>query len=125
MKMIRKLKNHYIAKCNYIKYVKKLPIDDHRIVLESQQGKEFGGNIYYIAKELLLNKDYASFQADICVQKEKIDSARAFYEAKGLSGIHFIETNTKKYYQAMASAKYLISDNTFLPYFIKKRGRSI
>ena len=48
MKMIRKLKNHYIAKCNYIKYVKKLPIDDHRIVLESQQGKEFGGNIYYI-----------------------------------------------------------------------------
>ena len=123
MKMIRKLKNHYIAKCNYIKYVKKLPIDDHRIVLESQQGKEFGGNIYYIAKELLLNKDYASFQVDICVQKEKIDSARAFYEAKGLSGIHFIETNTKKYYQAMASAKYLISDNTFLPYFIKKEGQ--
>lgn len=39
MKMIRKLKNHYIAKCNYIKYVKKLPIDDHRIVLESQQEK--------------------------------------------------------------------------------------
>ena len=34
-----------------------------------------------------------------------------------------METNTKHYYRLMASAKYLMSDNTFLPYFIKKEGQ--
>ena len=78
MKLINKLKNHYIAKCNYIKHVDKLPLDEHVIALESQQGKEFGGNMYYIIKELLKDKDYASFQLCLCVQKEKTAAARRF-----------------------------------------------
>ena len=123
MKLINKLKNHYIAKCNYIKHVDKLPLDEHVIALESQQGKEFGGNMYYIIKELLKDKDYASFQLCLCVQKEKTAAARRFYDEKGLSGVKIVETNTKHYYRLMASAKYLMSDNTFLPYFIKKEGQ--
>lgn len=123
MKIINKLKNHYLAKCSYIKYVNKLPIEDHVILLESQQGKEYGGNMYYIAKELNENSDYADFNIFLSVTKGKLEKARSFYALKGLNRIQIIESNTKRYYQLMASAKFLMSDNTFLPFFIKKEGQ--
>ena len=123
MKIINKLKNHYIAKCNYIKYVEKLPINDQVILLESQQGKEFGGNVYYIAKELVSREDYKSFTVYLCVNKDRMAEAKRFYRLKGLESLHLVECHTKDYYKLVASAKYLVSDNTFLPFFIKKEGQ--
>lgn len=123
MKIVDKLKNHYLAKCAYIKYVKKLSLEDHVILLESQQSKEYGGNMYYIAKELNDNSEYADFKIFLSVTKGKVEKARAFYALKGLSRIQIIESNTKRYYRLMASAKFLMSDNTFLPFFIKKEGQ--
>lgn len=123
MKLINKLKDNYIAKKKYIKYVKSCNLNSNYILLESQQGKEFGGNIYYIVQELLTNPQFSQFRVFICVNKTKIKDAEIFYKNKKLSKINIVECNTRKYYKLMATCKYLVSDNTFLPFFVKKEGQ--
>lgn len=123
MKIIKKIKNNYFAKCKYLKYVEKLPIDDHVILLESQQGKEFGGNMYYLIKELSNNTQYNSFKIYLSVTKKRIEEAQQFYQNRGFTNVKFVKINSYAYFKLMASAKYLINDNTFLPFFIKKEGQ--
>ena len=115
MKLIKKIKNNYLAKCRYLKYVEKLSIKDHVILLESQQGKEFGGNMYYLIKELLNDTQYDAFDIYMAVQKEKIEEAQQFYQSRGLQKVKFVKSNSCAYFKLMASAKYLMNDNTFLP----------
>lgn len=116
------IKNCFV-KCKYLTYVKKMAIKNDVILLESQQGKEYGGNIYYIANELAKNEKYRSFTICLCVTESKVELARNFYLSKDMANIKIIKSSTKAYYKMVASAKYLISDNTFLPYFIKKEGQ--
>ncbi len=122
-KMIKKVNNGYIAKCNYIKYYKKCKIDSKVILLESQQGKEYNGNIYYIAKELSNNEEYKDYTIYMSIIKEKFQDAVNFFKLKKIKNVKFIKSGTNKYYKIISSAKFLINDNTFLPFFIKKEGQ--
>ena len=119
-KIIKKLNNGYIARCNYIKYFKKCKIDEKAILLEAQQGKEFNGNMYYIAKELATNEEYKDYKIYMSIIRSKIDEAKKFFSNKNINRIEFVGVNTRKYYKVISSVKYLINDNTFLPFFIKK-----
>lgn len=119
-KIIKKLNSGYIAKCNYIKYYKRCKINEKMILIEAQQGKEFNGNMYYIAKELATNEEYKEYEIYMSIVKAKKEEARRFFENKNINNIKFVETNTAKYYKIISSAKFLINDNTFLPFFIKK-----
>ena len=69
-KIIKKIGNGYIAKCNYIKYYRNCKINPKVILLESQQGKEYNGNIYYIAKELSNNEEYKDYTIYMSIIKE-------------------------------------------------------
>lgn len=122
-KLVTKLQNHYIAQCNYIKYYEKYKLDERIILLESQQSKEFAGNIYYLIKELAENPEYSKYDIYLSIAREKMGYAKKFYSSKGINNVKFVESNTGKYYKAISKAKYLINDNTFLPFFIKKEGQ--
>lgn len=122
-KIAKAVNNHYIAKCNYIEYYEKYEIDDKTILLEASQGKVFGGNIYYLAKELLSNPAYKEYTVYFAVNKDKMAEAVQFYERKNMDKIVFIEMMSKKYFQVISYAKYLISDTGFYPFFIKKEGQ--
>ena len=61
-KAVKKINIKYIERCKYKKYYDKLKIDEKTILLESQQGKEFSGNMYYICKELIQNEDYKDYK---------------------------------------------------------------
>ena len=123
MKIVNKLKNGYLQKCRYIKYVEKLAIRDNVIFLESQQGKEFGGNMYYLIQELVQNPAYDQYEIYMAINAEKFEQAKTFYANRGLGRVTFVQNNSYEYYKLMASAKYLMNDNTFLPFFIKKEGQ--
>lgn len=121
--IINKLRTHYIAKCNYIKYFKKAEIDEKTILLEASQGKTWGGNMYYLAKELASNPDYSDFKIYFAINKTKMKEAIEFYKCRGLDKIQFIEMLSKQYFQIITQAKYLMSDTGFYPFFIKKEGQ--
>lgn len=64
LKRVRKLLKdpYWLGKSAYAKYYDKLPIDDKVILLESQHGKEFNGNIFRIAQYLGTDPQYQDYK---------------------------------------------------------------
>lgn len=125
MNLLNKIKNvlkdpTYLSKTFYLKYIETTDIQEKTILLECQQGTNLNGNIFYLLKELcnnVLYKDYTIFLSVNPTFKENIKQIIDNYH---LDQCHLLEMNTKQYFKVMASAKYLINDNTFLPFFIKR-----
>lgn len=104
----------------FVKYTKK-PIDEKAILLNSQQGDNINGNIFYILKELQ-NKEYNQYEFYVVYKREKENEF-----LKKLNYYHFryklVPINTKKYVKVLATAKYLFNDTSFPTYFIKREGQ--
>ncbi|MBR6044552.1 MAG: CDP-glycerol glycerophosphotransferase family protein [Ruminococcus sp.] len=122
-----KIGNEYWrAGCSYIKYFENEPINDKAIFLESQHGKEFSGMIYYILKHLVSDPDYADFEINLSAWGNgNADRYAKMIEGLGVpeGKVRVLTVSTKEYYRAVAYCKYLINDNTFLPFFIKRKGQ--
>ena len=124
MKKILKFFNKkFINSLSYVKYYKKLQIDEEIIFLEAQNGRNANGNIFYIAKELSDNEKYRKFKIYISINSKVYEKTKESYYKKGLNNINFIKEKSKKYYKLLASAKYLITDISFDPCYIKKEGQ--
>lgn len=122
LRKIKQLMNikGYISQSHYLRYIETLKIDDYAILLESQHGTNINGNIFYLLKELCCDSKYEHYKVFISVNtkyKKKILDLLSTYS---FDNYCLVEMNTEKYYKTIASAKYLINDNTFLPFFIKR-----
>ncbi len=123
-KIYSKLKNPYWrAKSRYIKYYDTLEINQKLILVESQHGKELNGNIFYILKYLSTNKMYNDFEIYVTACAGKIKRFEYFLQENGMDKIHVTMLSSKEYFRVLSTAKFLINDNTFLPFFIKKKGQ--
>lgn len=120
----KKVNNEFFrARSRYIKYYEKLPIDPNCVLLESQHGREISGNIFYIAQYMSQNEKYNQFKIYIPTwirHKKKIED---ILQKHNLENIHLVIYASDDYFKILASAKYLINDNTFDPCFIKKEGQ--
>lgn len=118
------IKNPYWrAKCKYIKYFDKLPIDEKAIFIESQHGDEFNGNVFYIVKYLRSNEKYNDFKVYLSCRLSKVEVFKQKLEAYGIKNVDIVVLSSKEYFKTIASAKFLINDNTFLPFYQKKGGQ--
>lgn len=122
---LKKLNIEYFNKMRYIIYYKKMQIDSNVIFLEAQNGRNINGNIYYLTQELNQNELYRNYHIFLAVQKKSFLKTKEFLEKKKMTHICLIKTGTRKYYQLLASAKYLMTDTSFTPAFIKKEGQVI
>lgn len=107
----------------YPKYYDTLPIVPKTILLESQHGREFEGIIFSIASHLAQTSAYDTFEITVVATKEKVKRFREKLEANGLSRLSLSTRGSKDYYRRLATSNYLINDNTFLPFFVKKEGQ--
>ena len=130
-KILKKLKKMYHdfydpwwrAKKRYIKYFEELTIDDHSILIESQHGKEMNGNVFYILKYMSESEKYTDFKIYLCARAGKVKAFQNVLNFYNLENIKITVLSSDEYFQILASAKYLINDNTFLPFFMKKEGQ--
>lgn len=107
----------------YIRYYDTLPIEPHTILLESQHGKQFEGIIFRIAQQLASDEAYRAFTLYLSVIPSQITRVRAKLARYGLTRINLCPFKSDRYYRVLASAHYLVNDNTFMPFFIKKPGQ--
>ena len=120
----KQLKNPYWkAKTKYAKYFDKLPIDEKAILIESQHGDEFNGNVFYIVKYLRSSEKYKDFKVYLSCKLRKVSIFKQKLETYDIKNVEIVILSTKEYFKVMASAKYLINDNTFLPFYQKKDGQ--
>lgn len=107
----------------YIKWYKTLPLDDKKILLESQHGSEISGNMFYLVKELVSNPAYSDYEVYLTCRAGNREKFETVLEKYGMEGVNLVVLYTKEYMKAIASAKYLFNDNTFLPFYLKKDGQ--
>ncbi len=112
-----------LPKMNYVRRFKKLKIDENAILLESQHGKEVSGNIFYLLKELRTNPEYAHYTVYLTCQVDAKEKIKGILDNYNIKNVNLLVFYTKAHIKAMATAKYLFNDNTFLPFFIKKDGQ--
>ena len=128
MKIIRKLKKlnrRYFNKVKYYNYYKKLEIDSNIIYIESQQGRTLNGNMFYLIKELVNNKEYKNYKIYTAIQKKNYEDTITLIKKYNINNIKLLINESRMYYRILATAKYLITDTSFLPFFIKKEGQEI
>ncbi len=112
-----------LPKLRYVKWYRKLKIDEHAILLESQHGTEISGNIFYLIKELATNKDYKDFKIYLSCRVGNKKRFIQTLEKYNIKNVVPVILSTKSYMKVLASAKYLFNDNTFLPFYLKKEGQ--
>lgn len=111
------------AKFRYAEIFKKSAIDDRLILLESQHGKELNGNIFHIAKYLSENPAYAGFRIVVSARGGTRSAFRKKLDEHGCSNVALTTLASEDYFRILSSAKWVINDNTFLPFYIKKEGQ--
>lgn len=125
MKKIRKLNMKFFYKNNYIKYYKRIRLEQNTILIEPQQGRTINGNMFYIIKELSQNEAYNNYKVYVAIKKDAIKTCMKILEYNHIHNINIVMFESNNYYKLLASAKYLITDTSFPLCFIKKEGQEI
>ena len=122
--VLKKIKNKYYRfKLKYLKYYRKLKIDDSFIMIEAQHGAGIMGNMYYVLKEIRTNPKYQNYKVAVVVRGSKIPEVRRFLQNKNIENYEMVTLASKRFYEVLASAKYLITDTSMTPNYIKKDGQ--
>ena len=111
-----KLKQMYYLRC----YYKKEIVDDV-VLIESKQGEDLAGNMFYILREISTN--YPEYKIYLAVKTSKIDNIRAMLKKHKLNSIEIVRHKSLEYYKLLATAKYLFNDTSFTTIFTKKEGQ--
>ncbi len=104
----------------YTKYFESETVRDKDILFESKHGDDLAGNIFNMIYETKRDK-YKNHNIYLVLKKELFEPYGKLLSNYGITHVKFIELHTKEYLKALASAKYLVTDTSFPPYFIKKK----
>lgn len=116
-----KIERGLVGKKQYAYYLEHCPVKEKTVLLESQLGGSLGSNIFAVLRELCENPDYAEYRLYLSCKKEQMEGRRAFLAGYGLAErVTLVSVSSKEYFKALATAKYLINDNTFVHVFIKR-----
>ena len=118
-KKLQKLKKRIYTTANvYLKYSRE-PIDEKLVLLEGGQGKNINGNMFAFLRELCENPEWKDYQVVYVVVGNNEKKAHERFEFYGYHVMTVIR-NSKEYCRYLATAKYLLTDNSFPPYFNKR-----
>ncbi|MDD4369864.1 MAG: glycosyltransferase [Anaerostipes sp.] len=108
----------------YIKCYQSLLLQENTIFVESKAGKDFGSNMFYLLLELQ-KKEYEKFTIYLEYVKGKKDFFQNMLKRYQLGKVKLVKRGSRKYYQLLASSKYLMNDTSFEINYIKKDGQVI
>lgn len=104
----------------YTKYYESESVREKDILFESKHGDDLAGNIFNMIYETRRDK-YKNHNIYLVLKKDLFETYGKLLSNYGITHVKFIELHTNEYLKALASAKYLVTDTSFPPYFIKKK----
>lgn len=105
---------------SYINYYYNEKIDDKLVLIESKQGEDLAGNMFYILKEI---SQYDEYKIRLSVVPDKITQIKTMIKNYNINNVQIVIHNSLEYYKILATAKYLFNDTSFPKMFIKKEGQ--
>lgn len=114
-----------VAGIRYLRAFRKEEVRKNRILVQSQQGNNLNGNMFYLLKELCMNPSYSFYEIGIAYAAGKKEVFERLMKQYGLEreGISYLRIHSKEYLSYLASAGYLLNDTSFATYYIKKEGQ--
>lgn len=112
----KKLSPHSLNIYSYVEAMETLPIRDNVILYESFHGRNMGCNPYAIFRHLLDHPDYSDFIHVWALNDQK--SMPQEYRQR--DNVIFAPYNSQLYYKYLATAKYLVNNNSFRVEFLRR-----
>lgn len=116
----RKVRRGLLQRKRYLAYLEKYPVDGKVVLLESQHGRALDGNVYAVLAELCQNPAYENLTLYVSAAPENCKKFGKLLQENGLSRAKILERGTYSYFKILATAGYLVNDNTFIYCFIKR-----
>ena len=111
------------SKNKYLHYYYNEPLNEYAFLLEGGQGKNVNGNVYAFLSELRRKKEWSSYSVYVVVcedSKQAVIDRMKFYQ---YDQVNTVIRNSDEYQRLLATCKYLITDNSFPPYYVKRKGQ--
>ncbi len=118
--MVKKVRLGLLQRKRYLAYIEQYPVDKSVVLLESQHGRALDGNVYAVLAEFCNNKNYAGLTLYVAAQPENCKRFEKLLKDKGLGRVIVLRRGTYAYFKVLATAGYLVNDNTFIYCFIKR-----
>ncbi|MCM3023719.1 CDP-glycerol glycerophosphotransferase family protein [Weizmannia ginsengihumi] len=113
--------SHFRRIVKYTKFYKKLDINQNVILYEVFHGESMSDSPYAIFKHLLEDPQFNNYTHVWALNS--IYGNLYVDRYMNLKNVKFVKVHSKQYLKYLASAKYLINNNTFPTYFQKKEGQ--
>lgn len=107
------------ASTRYTKLYEKLSVSDNLVLFESKHGEDIAGNIFYLLLAMS-GERYQRFQIQLVLKKAYRETYSNLLKRYDMDYVQIIGMETTEYFTALASAKYLITDTSLPPYYIKR-----
>lgn len=117
---LTKRKRNYYARKMYIRYLDSCPIVDNMILLEAQDGGIPTGNVAAILKELYFEEEYKGYDIYLSGRAYTTEDRLQYVKSQGMERVKVLSLDTAEYYKVLATAKYLITEVSFVHVFIKR-----
>lgn len=103
----------------YTKFYETCPVEEKTILFESKHGDDMAGNIFNMILETK-REQYKDFKIYFVLKTEKLEFYENQMKKYGIDHLHILTLRSDEYLKALATAKYLVTDTSFPPYFIKR-----
>ncbi|MGY2746013.1 CDP-glycerol glycerophosphotransferase family protein [Arthrobacter sp. UYCu723] len=100
----------------YVEHYENLDLRDDIILWESNHGASIGCHPLAIFDQVQQDPDYAHFSHYWVINNDSNIPDRL----RGLENVFFVQTHSDLYKRVLASARYLVNNVSFPPYFIRK-----
>lgn len=112
-------KKHQRLSMLYLEFAETIPLSPSVILYESGHGASASGNPLQIWRTLTADNRFAGFRHVWVMNSRSAVPA----ELRGREDVVFVARESDLYLRYLATARYLINDNTFPPYFIRREGQ--
>lgn len=113
------VKSQHIQKtAYYINCLRLHPVKEKAILFEASHGVHFNGNAYALFKKII--EVYPDYKCGIVIENLEDPMIRWIKETYGHKNLKIIQFESKSYFKALATYKYLVNDGSFKPYFCKR-----
>lgn len=114
---------HY-SKARYFWYREHCPLKEKMIVLETGTAKVMPANMAAVIKELGVASDYKEYSLYLTCGKHILEERKAWLGRNGLEGrVNIIINGSLVYFKALATAKFLVSEDSLNYVFTKRPGQ--
>ena len=103
----------------YTRFYEKLKVNENEVLYASKHGEDVAGNIFRMLLAMKEEK-YRKFHIKLTLKQSLVPTYQKLFERYGINYVDIVITDSKEYLQSLSTAKYLITDTSFPPYFIKK-----